>query len=394
MFTVNHRTNRISPVKIKSFSELGFTERKHLQEWLAHQPDALGEELLIIQKEFDGFDDTRERLDLLALDKDGNLVVIENKLDDSGRDVVWQALKYASYCASLSKAQIVEIYQQFLHRYEPLNKAVELAEESGQAPEQTIDASARICEFLDAPDLDEVKLNLGNSQRLMLVAANFRKEVTSTALWLLGQGISVQCFKVTPYALGEQLLLNIDQIIPTPEAKELMIGINAKEAEEKTTEVVLKNRHSVRREYWEQALEHFQKSPCNLYNNISPSKDHWLSAGSGVSGCPYNLIFLQKEIRVELSISRSQTEDNKFLFDFLMGLKGEVEHQFGQSLHWMRLDDKKMSRVQYCVDADGYNKDTWQHSVAWHLEHMSKLEKAFKAPLQKAAEALKQKNFG
>lgn len=32
--------------------------------------------------------DTRECLDLLALDKDGNLVIIENKLDDSGRDVV------------------------------------------------------------------------------------------------------------------------------------------------------------------------------------------------------------------------------------------------------------------------------------------------------------------
>src|SRR5690554_8084955 len=94
MFTVNYQTNCISPVGIKTFSELGFTERKHLQEWLAHQSDALGEELLIIQKEFDGFDDTRERLDLLALDKDGNLVIIENKLDDSGRDVVWQALKY------------------------------------------------------------------------------------------------------------------------------------------------------------------------------------------------------------------------------------------------------------------------------------------------------------
>ncbi|MCV5555259.1 hypothetical protein OFN13_29650, partial [Escherichia coli] len=90
----------MSPVRTKKFSELGFTERKHLQEWLAHEPSALGEELLIIQKEFDGFDDTRERLDLLALDKDGNLVIIENKLDDSGRDVVWQALKYASYCAS------------------------------------------------------------------------------------------------------------------------------------------------------------------------------------------------------------------------------------------------------------------------------------------------------
>ena len=36
--------------------------------WLVRMPDALGEELLIVQKEFDGFAETRERLDLLALD--------------------------------------------------------------------------------------------------------------------------------------------------------------------------------------------------------------------------------------------------------------------------------------------------------------------------------------
>lgn len=87
MFTVDHQAKRIKAVKTKTFSELGFTERKHFQEWLAHEPSTLSEELLIIQKEFDGFGDTRERLDLLALDKDGNLVIIENKLDDSGRDV-------------------------------------------------------------------------------------------------------------------------------------------------------------------------------------------------------------------------------------------------------------------------------------------------------------------
>lgn len=386
MFTVNHQTNRISPVRTKKFSELGFTERKHLQEWLAHEPSALGEELLIIQKEFDGFDDTRERLDLLALDKDGNLVIIENKLDDSGRDVVWQALKYASYCASLTKAQVVEIYQQYLDRYEPVTGEVDLL----NAPAS---ASARICEFLDAPDLDELKLNLGNSQRIMLVAANFRKEVTSTALWLLGQGISIACFKITPYSLGEQLLINIDQIIPTPEAKELMIGINAKEAEEKTTEVVLKNRHTVRREYWERALEAFQKSSCQLYNNISPSKDHWLSAGSGLSGCPYNLIFLQKELRVELWISRGVTEENKYLFDLLSQSKQDIEHTFGAELEWMRLDEKKSCRIQFSTKADGFNKETWPQAVAWHLEQMTKLEKALKGPLQKAAEAMKQKNF-
>ncbi|CAE6919270.1 MULTISPECIES: DUF4268 domain-containing protein [Vibrio] len=385
MFTVNHQTNRISPVKTKKFSELGFTERKHLQEWLAHQPDALGEELLIIQKEFDGFDDTRERLDLLALDKDGNLVIIENKLDDSGRDVVWQALKYASYCASLTKGQIVDIYQQYLDRYEPLQGERDLLN-------QPQNAVQRICEFLDAPDLDEIKLNLGNSQRLMLVAANFRKEVTSTALWLLGQGLSIQCFKVTPYALDEQLLINIDQIIPTPEAKELMIGINAKEAEEKTTEVVLKNRHSVRREYWEQALEVFQKSDCNLYDNISTTKDHWLCAGSGVTGCPFSLIFNQKELRVELWLSRSHGEENKWLFDQLFEQKDQIDSAFGEHLEWLRLDDKKQSRIQFSCKVEGFNKDIWHDHITWHLEHMVKLEKALKASLLQASERLKHKD--
>src|SRR6056297_943588 len=127
MFRVDRSQNRLSRLVQKRFSELNLRERDHLQEWLANQPDALGEELLIIQKEFDGFDETRERLDLLAIDKDGNLVIIENKLDDSGRDVVWQALKYASYCANLSRAQIIDIYQRYLNQHaspcdsEPLN---------------------------------------------------------------------------------------------------------------------------------------------------------------------------------------------------------------------------------------------------------------------------------
>src|SRR5919106_1731338 len=111
MYRIDRTTNRIQPLKRVSFRELGFRERAHLQEWICREPMALGEELLIIQKEFAGFSDTHERLDLLALDEQGSLVVIENKLDDTGRDVTWQALKYASYCSTLSKYDIREIFQ-------------------------------------------------------------------------------------------------------------------------------------------------------------------------------------------------------------------------------------------------------------------------------------------
>ena len=356
-------------MQAKSFRELGFKERKNLQEWLAHQPDALGEELLIIQKEFDGFAGTRERLDLLALDKNGNLVVIENKLDDSGRDVVWQALKYASYCANLTKSQIVEIFRQHL-------------KEDGNAEDL-------ICEFLGTSDIDEVKINTGNSQRLMFVAANFPKEVTNTALWLLGQGISIQCFRVTPYVFGEGALLSIDQIIPTPEAKEFMIMMKAKEEEERSTEAVLKDRHRIRLDFWEKTLESFRNSDCKLYNHLSASKDHWLSAGSGVSGCPFVLIFAQTEIRVELSLMRSNAKENDFLFSELKDQQDKIEESFGKKLIWNHVEGRKASRIQFRKPFDGDNRDNWPEMIKWLVSNMPLFEKALRQPLAEAASKLK-----
>jgi hypothetical protein len=373
MYQIDRTNNRINKLSVKRFADLGFQERAHLQEWIANAPESLGEELLIIQKEFDGFDETRERLDLLALDKEGNLVVIENKLDDSGRDVVWQALKYASYCSSLNKAQIVEIYQNYLNRFN-----------NGG------DAQAQICEFLEVPDIAEVLLNSGNQQRIMLVAAQFRKEVTSTVMWLLTHSIRLQCFKVTPYQLDEQLFLNIEQIIPTPEAEEFMIGMSAKETEQKSTEAELKNGHRLRLAFWEQTLEAMKHSSTTLFNNISPTKDHWLNAGSGIGSVPFTLIFSNKEVRVELNMMRSETSENKFIFDQLYKKRTMIEAQFGNALYWERLDNRKASRVKYSQTFEGYNRDNWPEMIAWLVKHIAKLEQAFKKPLAEINKELKQ----
>ena len=74
MFCVNRSENRLVRLDERRFADVNVRERDHLQEWLVRMPDALGEELLILQKEFDGFAETRERLDLLALDREGRLV--------------------------------------------------------------------------------------------------------------------------------------------------------------------------------------------------------------------------------------------------------------------------------------------------------------------------------
>ena len=372
MYQINPTTNSISALATKPFAALGFSERAHLQEWIAKCPDCLGEELLIIAKEFDGFDETKERLDLPALDKQGGLVVIENKLDDSGRDVVWQALKYASYCSSLSKSQIVDVYQEYLKRHEG----------GGEARD-------RICEFLEHADFENVILNSGIDQRLILVAANFRREVTSTVLWLLQHGIRLQCIRATAFDNSGQLFLSMEQIIPTPEAEDFMVGIAEKEKEQQSTERAQAKSAKLRPKFWELTLAALEDAGITLYSNVSPSKDHWLNAGSGLSSVPYTMIFSEKEARVDINPSRASKAENKWIFDYLHERREAIEAEFGAPLEWLRLEDKKASGIRYRKSFDGYDPENWPEMIAWLVDHMKRMEKVFGPRLKEIGSKMK-----
>ena len=364
MYIINKETNRIEKIESTTFKQLGFKEREHLQEWIANNPTCLNEDLLIIQKEFDGFNDTSERLDLLALDKQGNLVIIENKLDDTGRDVTWQVLKYSSYCSTLNATQIIAIFNQYLLKNGSSERAEDLLEE-----------------FLETEDFKE-KLNIGNSQRIIMIAGEFRKEVTSTVLWLLNYGLRLQCFKATPFCLNEQLFLNMEQIIPIKEAEDFVISMANKSREEVGTQELIKERHIVRRKFWTAYLKEINKA-TTLYQNVSPSKDHWISAGSGISGVTFSSVVTGDYIRIELAIQGKTQEENKAIFDALENQKDNIEAAFGNPLEWERLTDKRMSRIKYELkEVSVFNEEDWDRMVAFLVQQVPKFEIAFKKPIQ------------
>ena len=109
MFRINPENQEAEAVPEKDFASLGWKERRDIQEWIAAHPDILGDGMLIIGKEFSGFDLVNERLDLLAVDRDGQLVVIELKRDDTGTDAHWQAIKYASYLRGVTAEKLVSM---------------------------------------------------------------------------------------------------------------------------------------------------------------------------------------------------------------------------------------------------------------------------------------------
>jgi len=364
MYLINKEKNSVEKLTKCSFSELGFKERDNLQEWIAKSPNIFDEELLIIQKEFAGFDDTKERLDLLALDKNGDLVIIENKLDDTGRDVTWQALKYTSYCSSLSKDNIKNIYQDYLNETQPGENAEE-----------------KISDFLDS-DYEDITLNKGVTQRIILVAAEYRKEVTSTVLWLLNYKIRIQCFKTAPYEKGEQLFLTMDQIIPTKEAEEYMIGIAEKTQDDIANKTELKNRHIIRHKFWGELLQ-LMNTKSKLFQNISPGKYNWIGAGSGVRGISYNFGVSKKYGRAELYIDKGTQEENKEIYDALYKMKNDIEKDFGNDLVWERLDTKRASRIKSELSSNVFIKEDWPGMIEFMTDKMVSLNKAIKSKLMK-----------
>lgn len=366
MYLINRAENSISKLDEKTFAELGFKEREHLQEWLAGDPNALGEPLLIIQKEFNGFQDTNERLDLLAIDKQGNLVIIENKLDDSGKDVTWQVLKYASYCSSLSKEDIRQIYQDYLSK----TSLQEAAEE-------------RLSDFFDGKEYEELTLNQGATQRIVMVAGKFRKEVTSTVLWLMNFNIRIQCFKVTPFVFGDQLLLNIEQILPVKDTEDFSISMATKVQDEIATQESLKTRHHIRLDFWKMYLSDSNKKN-NLFSNISPSKDNWIGIGIGMSGVNINLAITKTFCRTEVYFNRGNQVENKNLFDFIEKMKPEIESAFGENLIWERMDEKVSCRIKAQMDkVNVYDKEDWDKMINFLIDSSERMASAFKNPIKK-----------
>ena len=206
MFKIDRETKRSEAVMEVEFSDLGLWERHDIQEWIAANPSILGEDLLITSKEFSDFDRTKERLDLLAVDKRGSLVIVELKRDDSGVDVHWQAIKYASYLQRANERQIVEIFARHIGRSED-------------------DAKQELEKHLGTENLTI----LNTEQRIILASHRFALEVTSAALWLNEQANRglITCVQLKPYqdANEKALYLQATTIIPLPGTESYRIGI-------------------------------------------------------------------------------------------------------------------------------------------------------------------------
>jgi len=204
--------NDIRSLKPMSFEKVNLKERGDLQRLLRDRIDIIMDDGKVIAEEYGRWDDSARRIDLLVLDKDANLVVVELKRTDDGGHMELQAIRYAAMVSTMTFSQAVEAHEEYLrHRGSSQN------------------AKDALLQFLGWEE--ETAKRFAETVRILLVSADFSKEITTTALWLNERGIDIRCVRLKPYEMNSRVVLDVQQLIPLPEAQDYIIQVGIKQRE-------------------------------------------------------------------------------------------------------------------------------------------------------------------
>lgn len=202
----------LTAVPSSTFAAEQVLERADLQQALREHIEVLDPDLLVVAEEFGDFD-VRRRVDLLCVDRTGNLVVVELKRTEDGGHMELQALRYAAMVSAMTFDQLTDTYQRHLAAVDP---------------ERADQARRLLGDFLeDAGGPDTV---LSRRVRIVLASAGFDTQITTTVLWLRDlYGLDITCVRLTPYRVAGKLLLDVQHVIPLPEAADFTVQLRRRE---------------------------------------------------------------------------------------------------------------------------------------------------------------------
>ena len=206
--------DRLVPLRPTTFSSHGLSERGDLQRLLRDQVEIIAPDVLIISEEFGGWEDSKRRIDLLGIDRDANLVVIELKRTEDGGHMELQAIRYAAMVSKMTFEKLSDVLADYL---------------AAQGRQE--DPREKLLDFLgwETPDAERFAQDV----RIVLASAEFSRELTSAVLWLNEHGLDIRCVRLRPYADGGRVFVDVQQILPLPEASEYFVNLREKQVQER-----------------------------------------------------------------------------------------------------------------------------------------------------------------
>ncbi|MBU6165238.1 MAG: DUF4268 domain-containing protein [Alphaproteobacteria bacterium] len=354
------RKDSLAPVSATSFETERLSERGDIQRLLKDRIACLEDGLMVLAEEFSDWQDSSRRIDLLCLDSDANLVVVELKRTSDGGHMELQALRYAAMVSAMTFDQAVDAFARF-------------RAQNGKGATDHDAARGEILSFLNWPE--PVEDDFAKDTRIILASADFSKELTTSVMWLRDRQIDIRCVRLKPYRLDDgRLLMDIQQLIPLPEAAEFQTQIGAKRQAERKDRV---ERHDLRYRFWEGLLAR-AKPRHGVHANRSASRTTTIDGSIGRAG--FSIGYKLREDKNSVFV---WVHDNKASFDELFAQKEAVEAEFGAPLSWQEREDVMGRAIHFWQDG-GYRSEPseWPAIQDRMIDAMIRLDRTLRPRVQ------------
>jgi hypothetical protein len=206
---------KIVKLDATTFANEKISEASDLQKYIVNSISVIDPDLFVISTEFCDWEDSKRRIDILCIDKDADFVVIELKRTTEGGHMELQSIRYSAMISKMTFDQTIEVYKKYLGKH-------------------NLDSENAEKQILDFLELDEeIEDDFGKDVKIILISADFSKEITTSVLWLNEKGLDIRCIRIRPQKDKEELYFDIQQIIPLPETSDYLVKIREKVLEER-----------------------------------------------------------------------------------------------------------------------------------------------------------------
>ena len=321
LFKYDKDKNELIQIEETAFSVERLTEPQNIETWIRKNPSILSEgnedDIIIIGEQKAG--STMKRLDLLGVDKFGNIIVIELKRDLAEKMAEFQAITYASYYVHTTFDQACKIYAEYLEKNK---RELDLSETINFFEESEITLKNLCSSSINIPE------GFNRNQRIILAAGEFSKDLLSAVTWLILKGIKIECIKLELYNHNGELFVYPKKILPTPDISENIVKIRIAEEE------IARKRTSYQK--WEGGVEeHYQKLEPPLGDYIKSFVEELGIEPINMSGSGFHLMNGKKKIMVSTWVK------SKIEFRFANAKKEDVEKLLeGLNIDSFKVKDK------------------------------------------------------
>ena len=178
-------------------------DRKDFLALLRENIQVLSNDLLLVSDDSDQWNKSEE-IDLLAIDKNSNLVAIEVLEAGSKDHESLPIVRYGTLASKFTFGNLVETYQAHLKR----TKRTGL-----DAKKSIIDHwGATLTGFKNEELLD---------LRIFFVSREFTDETIKTVDWIRNNKLDIRCIQMSSFEFGDRSIIDIDQLVPKIEGDEL-----------------------------------------------------------------------------------------------------------------------------------------------------------------------------